>query len=279
MNFATKVLCGTVLSAVVMLAQIPVYKSNEDYCRDNPHAITCKDGKPLDVQESMKAMMEAHSQVWCEMNPKDPTCPDKNSNKTKAKAPVTRTTTAVPQTFVSAKRTHETLPNTRRIPVSTLGKGSPTDIRLGEMDWRLVEPNADLMIGINMASLMESELARTLIRQWTGKLGATTEEQDRLLANLGDVTEAVISVQGKEVLAVLLGHLDDFPEGAQVGGLQSTRVSVDTAILGSPWAIKFARHRLNFGLPVSTQLREAQQLSQTYHFWAWAKPSALAGLG
>jgi hypothetical protein len=89
----------------------------------------------------------------------------------------------------------------------------------------------------------------------------------------------VISVQGKEVLAVLSGHLDDFPEGAQVGGLQSTRVSVDTAILGSPWAIKFARNRLNFGLPVSTQLKEAEKLSQTYHFWAWTKPSALAALG
>ena len=275
MNLATKVLCGVVLSAAFMLAQIPVYNSNEDYCRANPQAVTCKDGKPIDVQESMKAVMEAHSQAWCEMNPKDPMCPDKNSTKTKAKVPVTRTTTAAPRTVVSpsAERTQETLPNTRRI------KGSPTDIRLGELDWRLVEPNADLVIGINMASLMESELARTLIRQWTGKLGATTEEQDKLLANLGDVTEAVISIQGKEVLAVLSGHLDDFPEGAQVGGLQSTRVSLDTAILGSPLAIKFARHRLNFGLPVSTQLKEARQLSQTYHFWAWAKPSALAALG
>jgi hypothetical protein len=159
MNLATKVLCGVVLNAVVMFAQIPVYKSNEDYCRDNPYAVTCKDGKPIDVQESMKAMMEAHSQAWCEMNPKDSMCPDKNLTKTKA--PVTRTTTAAPRTFASpiAERSQETLPNTRRI------KSSPTDIQLGELDWRLVQPNADLMIGINMASLMESELARTLIRQ------------------------------------------------------------------------------------------------------------------
>jgi hypothetical protein len=119
----------------------------------------------------------------------------------------------------------------------------------------LVEPNADLLIGINMASLAESELARTLIRQWTEKLGATAEEQDKLLAKLGDLTQAVISVHGKEILAVMMGHLDDFPEGAQVGGLQSMRVSVDTIAMGSPFALKFVRHRLSFPLSVTSPLK------------------------
>ena len=275
MNLATKVLCGTVLSGAVMLAQIPVYNSYEDYCRENPHAPTCKDGKPINMDESMKAVMDAHSKVWCEINPKDPACPDKNSAKPKAKAPAARPMKSAPQTVVapSAELTQESLPPARHT------KGSPADIRLGELDWRLVQPNADLLIGINMASLLESEMARTLIRQWTGKLGATAEEQDKLFASLGDVTEAVISVQGKEVLAVLLGHVDDFPERAQVGGLQSTRVSVDTVVLGTPGAAKFAQHRLNFGPPASTPLKEAQQLAHTYHFWVWAKPSALAALG
>jgi hypothetical protein len=275
MNLATKVLCGAVLSAAVMLAQIPVYNSNEDYCRENPHAPTCKDGKPINVEESMKAVMDAHSQAWCEMNPKDPTCPDKNSTKAKAKVPAARTTKSAPQTVVapSAERTQEMLPPARHT------KGSPTEIRLGELDWRLVQSNADLLIGINMASLLESELARTLIRQWTGKLGATAEEQDKLLASLGDVTETVISVQGKDVLAVLIGRMDDFSEGTQVGRLQTARISVDTVVMGSPAAITWARHRLNFGPPVSTPLKEAQQMAQAYHFWAWAKPSALAALG
>ena len=276
MNLATKVFCGAVLSAAVMLAQIPVYNSNEDYCRDNPHAPTCKDGKPINVDESMKAMMDAHSKAWCEMSPKDPACPGKNSATPKAKVPAARTTRSEPQTVAasSTERTPETLS-----PLARHAKGSPTDIRLGELDWRLVQSNADLLVGINMASLLESELARTLIRQWTGKLGATAEEQDKLLASLADVTQTVISIQGKDVLAVLVGHLDDFPEEAQIGRLQTARISVDTVMLGSPAAITWARHRLNFGPPVSTSLKEAQQLAQTYHFWAWAKPSALAALG
>ena len=238
-----------------MLAQIPVYNSYEDYCRENPHAPTCKDGKPISMDESMKAVM---ANSWCGKNPDDAMCPDKdstkNSTKPKAKVPAARATTSAPQTVVapSPEPTQEMLPRTRRT------KGSPSDVRLGEWDWRLVEPNADLLIGINMASLAESELARTLIRQWTEKLGATAEEQDKLLAKLGDLTQAVISIHGKEILAVMMGRLDDFPEGAQVGGLQSMRVSVDTIAMGSPFALKFVRHRLSFPLSVTPPLKGAQ---------------------
>ena len=259
-----------------MLAQIPVYNSYEDYCRENPHAPTCKDGKPISMDESMKAVM---ANSWCGKNPDDAMCPDKdstkNSTKPKAKVPAARATTSAPQTVVapSPEPTQEMLPRARRT------NGSPSDIRLGEWDWRLVEPNADLLIGINMASLAESELARTLIRQWTEKLGATAEEQDKLLAKLGDLTQAVISVHGKEILAVMMGRLDDFPEGVQVGGLQSMRVSVDTIAMGAPFALKFVRHRLSFPLSVTPPLKGAQQLSGMYHFWVWGKPSALAAFG
>jgi len=77
----------------------------------------------------------------------------------------------------------------------------------------------------------------------------------------------------------MMGRLDDFPEGAQVGGLQSMRVSVDTIAMGSPFALKFVRHRLSFPLSVTPPLKGAQQLSGMYHFWVWGKPSALAAFG
>jgi hypothetical protein len=242
MNLATKLLCGAVLSATVMLPQIPVYKSYQDYCQQNPHAPTCKDGKPISMDESMKAVMESHSQPVADATPG----PD---------------------------GTQESQPQTR------YAKGSPSDIRLGEWDWRLVEPNADLLIGINMASMVESELARSIIRQWIEKLGATTEEQDKLLAKMSNLTRAVISVHGKEVLAVMMGHVDDFREGPQAGGMQSMRVSVDTVAMGSPFALKFVRHRLSLPLSVTPRLKEAQRLSGMYHFWLWGKPSALAAFG
>lgn len=57
------------------------------------------------------------------------------------------------------------------------------------------------------------------------------------------------------------------------------RVSADTVLLGSPEALRWAMFRLKFGLAVTAALEEQQQLSQTYQFWAWAKPAALAALG
>jgi hypothetical protein len=281
MNLSTKILCGGALSAIVVLAQpIKSWNSQEDYCRDNPNVGLCKDGKPIDVQKSMRETWDSAMKPWCQMNPNDEACGGRGATKPKPATVRTRTSTAPAapaQTVVapapSPEPTQEMLPRSRRT------KGSPTDIRLGEWDWRWVEPNADLLIGLNMASLVESELARTLIRQWTGKLGATPEEQDKLLAKLGDLTQAVISIHGKEVFAVMMGHLDDFPEGAQVGGLQSLRVSVDTVAMGSPFALKFVRHRLSFPLSATTPLKEAQRLSGMYHLWVWGKPSALAAFG
>ena len=171
MNLSTRVLCGAVLIAATLLAQpIKSWSSQEDYCRDNRDAPLCKDGKPIDVQKSMRENWEAATKPWCQMNPDDELCGGKGTAK--AKPPVARARTSAPrtapaQTVVAPgpERAQEILPRTRRT------KGSPSDIRLGEWDWRLVEPNADLLIGINMANLVESELARTLIRQWTGKLG------------------------------------------------------------------------------------------------------------
>jgi hypothetical protein len=153
------------------------------------------------------------------------------------------------------------------------------DIRLGELDWRLIHPQPDLLIGINLGSLLESEVARTLLRDWSGKLGATPEEQDKLIAGLGDVTQAVISVHQKEVLAVLVGNLEGFPESSRIGGLQVMHVSADTVMMGTPEALRWAGFRLKFGLEVTRPLAEGQQLNQTYQFWAWAKPAALAALG
>jgi hypothetical protein len=171
-------------------------------------------------------------------------------------------------------------PGYYRLPVpAARTKGSSVDIRLDELDWRLLQPQSDLLIGMNLGSLLESELARTLIRDLAGKVGATPDEQEKLLAGLGNVTQAIISIHQKDVLAVLVGNLDDFQEGSQVGGLQSMRVSADTVILGSPDALRWAMHRQKFGLLVTAQLTEAQQLNQTYHFWAWAKPAGLAAFG
>jgi hypothetical protein len=279
MNSLATAFSAAMLAAAILPAQIPVYSSNEDYCAKNPNAITCKDGKPIDMH-----VVAPNTDEWCEKYPATLGCRDghfigiaKNpfaTPRATAPAPYARPAPSAPQTTPQVNA-----PADYRMPAPPGSrKGSPVDVRLGELDWRLIHPQFDLLIGINLGSLLESEVARTLIHEWAGKLGATQEEQDKLLAGLGDVTKAVISVHRKEILAVLVGNLGSFQESSPIGGLQVMRVSSDTVMLGSPEALRWAMFRLKFPLTATPQLKEAQQLNQNYHFWAWAHPAALAAL-
>lgn len=286
MNLLASALSAALFAAAVLPAQIPVYSSNEDYCAKNPDAPTCKNGKPLDMH-----FVAPNTDEWCEKYPATLGCRDGHyvgtpnfpgtapgTSKTRSVAP--RTTAPALYTPSVPSTPQANPPAAYRLPAPPTGrKGSPVDIRLGELDWRLLPSQSDLLIGINLGSLLQSEVARTLLREWAGKLGATQEEQDKLLTGIGDVTQAVISVHQKELLAVLVGNLEDFSQNSQIGGLQVMRVSADTVLLGSPEALRWAMFRLKFGLAVTAALEEQQQLNQTYQFWAWAKPAALAALG
>ncbi len=286
MNLLASALSAALLAAAILPAQIPVYSSNEDYCAKNPDAPTCKNGKPLDMH-----FVAPNTDEWCEKYPATLGCRDGHYVGTPnfpGTAPGTSKTRSVTPRTTAPALYEPPVPSTPqanppaayRLPGPPAGrKGSPVDIRLGELDWRLLPSQSDLLIGINLGSLLESEVARTLLREWAGKLGATQEEQDKLLAGIGDVTLAVISVHQKEMLAVLVGNLEDFSQSSQIGGLQVMRVSADTVLLGSPEALRWAMFRLKFGLAATAALEEQQQLNQTYQFWAWAKPAALAALG
>jgi hypothetical protein len=290
MNLLASALSAALLAAAILPAQIPVYSSNEDYCAKNPDAPTCKNGKPLDMH-----FVAPNTDEWCEKYPAALGCrdghfvgtpnfpgaaPGTTPGTTKTRSVAPRATAPALYTPPVPSTPQANAPAGYRLPAPPTGrKGSPVDIRLGELDWRLLPSQSDLLIGINLGNLLESEVARTLLREWAGKLGATQEEQDKLLAGIGDVTQAVISVHQREMLAVLVGNLEDFSQSSQIGGLQVMRVSADTVLLGSPEALRWAMFRLKFGLAMTAALEEQQQLSQTYQFWAWAKPAALAALG
>ena len=274
MNLLSTSLAPVFLAVAILPAQdIPSYSSYEDYCAKNPNAPTCKDGKPIDAQKDMQKIWDDHLKQWCQMAPKDPQCKDQKPADT-PKPKAARTRPAAPQTV----RTQDDRENYYQLgaPAPRRTKGSPSEVRLGEIDWRLVPPHSDALIGMNLARLAESDLARTLIAEWAEKLGATKEEQDKLISSLANLEHAVISIGRNEMLAVMVGHLDDFREGSQTGAIQSLRISPDTVAFGSPGALTSAAQRLNFALTKTPQLDQAQEWDRSYQFWMVAKPAALA---
>lgn len=262
MNLIARAFCATAAFAAIASAQpIPSYKSQEDYCYHNPDMPTCIKGKPFDIKDLQPLK-----------DPNDPVITGRAVPTAPAPAKPHRRQAAEPQ-LTPPMTQPLTVPQARRT------RGAPADIRLGEIDWRLVHPQSDMLIGLNMAGLAESDLARTLIGQWAGKLGATGAEQQKLIAALSDIPQAVISIRHKEVLAVLTGPVDNFPEQSTVGGLQSMKVSADTVVLGSPSALAWVPHRLKLPLILSASITEARQLARTNHFWVLGKPEAFAAFG
>jgi len=275
MNLLARTIGLAALIAAVIPAQTPIpsYKSQEDYCYHNPDAVGCRDGKVVNVMEEMQKNATTMMGPWCQQNPNDKACGGTRPATTNLRpARAVRPPAAQPAYDPTAGLPLPAPPSARR----TRG---PSNIQLGQMDWRLVLPMPDVVIGMNVSGLVDSELARALIKEWSGKLGITPEEQDKMLASMSDVSQAIISVRQQQVLVALVGRLQDFPEQARFGQLQCARVSADTVIFGTHNTLYWTMTRLKLPLMETPAMREVRQLSDTYQIWAWGKPVALGAMG
>jgi hypothetical protein len=240
------VCCTALLFGSIALAQpIKSWSSAEDYCRDNPQAPTCRDGKPINVMEEMQ----------------------KNA------AAMGLTTTATPTRTYPAR----VMPQSTRAP-RTRSSAAPSMIQIGEVDWRFAHPHPDLLIGVDLESLLGSDLMRSLLREWAGKLGATPKEQDKMLEGLGDAKKVLISIVNKDMLAMMVGNVGNLPEAAGPGGLKFTRLSTDTVLMGTESGSFGALTRLKMAALPNPQQDEAKLMARTYDFFVWGRTDRLAGL-
>jgi hypothetical protein len=251
------VCCAALLFGSVALAQnFPAYKNQEDYCSHNPDAVGCRDGKPVNVMEEMQ----------------------KNWEKIQKDNQFKFTPTS-PATMTAPQPTRMTAPPPSvRVPPAR-ASASPAVIQVGELDWRFAHPHPDLLIGIDLENLLGSELMRALLRDWAGKLGATPEEQDKMLTGLGDGKRISISIFNQDILAMMVGNIGELPDTAMPGGLRFTRLSTDVTLLGSQVGTFGAMTRLKLKALPNPQQEEAKLMARTYDFWVWGKADRLAGFG
>ena len=255
MTIQQTVCCAVLFFGSIAFAQnFPVYKNQEDYCSHNPQAVGCRDGKPVNVMEEMQ-------KNWEKMQ---------KENQLQFNAPSPARVTAPQPARVIAPQS----PRVQRVRSSA----SPSIIQVGELDWRFAHPHPDLLIGIDLENLMGSELMRTLLRDWAGKLGATPKEQDQMLTGLGDTKRVLISISNQDILAMMIGNIGNLPVGPQAGGLKFTRLSEDTALMGSEGGSFGALTRMKLQALPNPQQDEAKLMARTYDFWAWGKADRLAGL-
>ena len=268
MKLVHVMILAAMTTMVVSAQAIPVYHSQEEYCAANPSAVGCKDGRPVNVMEEMQKNMEAATtpmHQFCLNNPDNQACKNQTSGM------VSNPQTAPATRVIRSEPLIPSAPRVRERAVSTHQSGA--------LDWRLVQPQADLVLGLDVAALRGSALARDAITECLKSAGASAAESDRMLAGLEGLSRVVISVRQNQVLAALVGQLDHFPEGAQMGNLQSIRVSADTVVIGTRDALWGVSHRFRVAAGLSPSLAEARQLAQSNQVWFWGRPSALAGAG
>ena len=100
-----------------------------------------------------------------------------------------------------------------------------------------------------------------------------------MLAGLGDAKRILISIYNKDMLAMMVGKIGNLPVGPQAGGLQFTRLSEDTALMGTEGGSFGALTRLKAPPLPNPQQDEAKLMARTYDFWVWGRADRLAGLG
>jgi len=132
---------------------------------------------------------------------------------------------------------------------------------------------------MDMENMLGSELMRTLLCNWAGKLGATPKEQEKMLNGLGDMKRLLISIHNRDILAMMVGNIGNLPEGAQTGGLQFTRISTDVVLLGTEGGSLGALTRLKLAPSPQPELDEPKLMARTYDFWAWGRAAGLTGVG
>jgi hypothetical protein len=160
-------------------------------------------------------------------------------------------------------------------------------------DWRFADPNASMIGGIDVQSVLQSSLVKTALAQVTAKFGGAVPGMAQTLGTLGGVSQVYFSLSGHhdsaDVLVLMKGNLSDelakaFIQGANMRGatrgktgtpggefpkIDMRRIDANTILYGDVALLDAAMRRLS--LPASTTpnplMARAKALSAGNDFW------------
>jgi len=240
------------------------YSSYEDYCRDNPHAPTCKDGKPLDLAhyDWSKTLDLNPMAAYCRKNPHSPGCDLPGSQAVKPAAPPTSTRlrmAALPA--LTAPSGPRELPSIKGLNLTP--------------SWRFAHSNPDALIGINISSLKQSATVHAVLEKLAAKFNFKAAGLPPEAAQLAQVEQCWVSLQRDDFLVLVQGHLPMASGFVEMqNGLAFYRISDNAVIIGKRASVSASVQRL---LHPSEQqpaiLRQAAALAANNDIWlAGSKP-------
>ena len=216
------------------------YKTQEEYCLDNPKAPTCSNGKPFKMQDLNKGL--------------------------KAQPPV----------VLNLHNQGSSGPTVLTLPQAQPRRPAEKPLQL-QADWRFAHPRAELLAGVDVAALRESQTVRDLLAKLTGALQISPADLDRVRVHGGGIDQAWLSIRSDDCLLLLQGRLE-LPAGfvKLPNGMSSYRISNTAAVLGREKSVIAAVQRLKTRTSAQPPaMQEIRQLSAGNQLWFIGSASLL----
>ena len=285
------IVTASLLSCSLMSGQIKSWSSYGDYCRDNPHAPTCVNGKPLKV-DGGALVIAMQGMGYCLKNPQPSGCADYCRKNPKA-LPCLDVKSLTSQPTRSSSGSTNSRPEVRTS--STPAASGPTIVDIpapppernvaahGKLlglpaDWRFAHPHPDLLVGINAASLRQSATLRALLTQLAAALQVKPADLDATLAQTVDVDQYWISFHSGDALLLLQGRMNA-PAGPTALNNGSTvyRISNNAVLVGRTASVNSAVLRVKQGAALTAgNARQMKEMGAGSDVWLMGTPVMLA---
>ena len=271
-------------------AQIRSYSNYGDYCRANPNAPTCVNGKPMTMQSDLS--IAAQGAGYCRKSPQPAGCADYCRKYPKA-LPCTDIKALVSQPTRSSPAPSNNTPEGRTSPAASSSGPTIVDIPAppparnvaahGKLlalpaDWRFAHPHPDMLVGINAAALRQSATLRSLLAQLAVALQVKPADLDATVAQTVDVDQYWISLHSGDALLLLQGRMAA-PAGATAMANGSTvyRISNSAVVVGRTASVNSAVQRVRQTAALTAaNARQMKEMGTGSDVWLMGTPAMLA---
>jgi hypothetical protein len=139
---------------------------------------------------------------------------------------------------------------------------------VGGVDWRFVDPFADVLFGFNVGRLAGSPLARTMISQLGARQNLNATDMQKIFDGLSGIDQLAVFVRDNRFVVMLAGDVTDTSLPAMEPGMKAVPISAGAMLFGSADAVDQAAQRIAMKSPLSELARQAESRQASSEFWA-----------
>lgn len=148
-------------------------------------------------------------------------------------------------------------------------------VNASAIDWRFADPQADVLMGFNVASLAASPLAHDLVGMLGARQNLSGADMKKLFDGLAAFDQIAVSVRENQMVAMLTGAVGDATLPPAQPGVKAYPISQKAMLFGSTEAVDQAVQRITAKGPLSELAQAAAERQASSEFWAIGSARAI----